>query len=60
MNSFELTAFVTALANAVAAGLTAEKIGLISAVFVQLGDTLATIATAGELCEGRSQKASTD
>ena len=60
MNSFELTAFVTALANAVAVGLSADQIGLLSSLFVQLGDTLATIATAEALREGWVQKASTD
>ena len=44
MNSIELTSFVTALANAIACKLTTEELALLASVFVQLGDTLATIA----------------
>jgi hypothetical protein len=43
MKSLTLTGAITALANAVAGILTAEKTALLSSVFVQLGDTLATI-----------------
>ena len=44
MNACNLTAAVTALANSIACGLKAEEINLLSSVFMQLGDTLATIA----------------
>lgn len=53
MNSCELTASVTALANALACGRSADEVNLLSAVLVQLGDTLATIAAQKALCEGQ-------
>ena len=49
MNSLELTYAITALANAVACRLTPSEISLIASIFVQLGDTLATIALTSEL-----------
>ena len=55
MNSLELTSVITALANAIACKLTAEETSLLSSVFVQLGDTLATIA-ARESLYGNSNK----
>ena len=45
MNPLELTATVTALANAIACRLTTDEITLLASILVQLGDTLATIAT---------------
>ena len=51
MNHLELTSTVTALANAIACKLTPGEIALIAGVFVQLGDTLATIAAQLALCE---------
>ena len=56
MNPCELTAAITALANAVASGRTPEEISLIGALFVQLGDTLATIA-AQKACNGHQLSA---
>lgn len=53
MNPCELTAAITALANAVASGRTPEEISLIGALFVQLGDTLATIAAQKALCQAQ-------
>ena len=53
MNTCELTAAVTALANAIACGKTADEIALIGTVFTQLGDTLQTIAAQKNLCEGK-------
>ena len=55
MNSLELTSAITALANAIACKLTVEETSLLSSVFVQLGDTLATIAARESLC-GNSNK----
>ena len=49
MNSTALTGLVTALANALASGLTGEEIALLAGVLVQLGDTLATIAASEAL-----------
>ena len=51
MNSLELTAAVTAMANAIACSRTASELALIASIFVQLGDTLATIAASQALCE---------
>lgn len=42
MNACNLTAAITALANTIACGLKTEKIRLVSSLFMQLGDTLAT------------------
>ena len=55
MTSLELTSAVTALANAIACKLTLEEAALLSSIFVQLGDTLATIAARESLC-GNSNK----
>ena len=44
LNSLELTTSITALANAIACRLTVDEMALIAGIFVQLGDTLATIA----------------
>ena len=51
MTSPALTSAVTAIANALACNLTPDEIALVSCVFVQLGDTLATIAAQKALCE---------
>ena len=51
MNSLELTAAVTAIANAIACNLTASEISLLASLLVQLGDTLGTVAAARALCE---------
>ena len=50
MKSFQLTTAVTALANVIACSLTIEEIALIAGIFVQLGDTLSTIAAQKSLC----------
>lgn len=39
-----VAAGITALAAAIADGRSAEEIGVLAAIFVQLGDTLATIS----------------
>ena len=44
MNALELTAAITALANGMAKELTVEQLAILAGIFVQLGDTLATIA----------------
>ena len=51
MKSLELTSAVTMLANAIACNLTSGEISLVASIFVQLGDTLATIAAEKTLCE---------
>ena len=50
MNSLELTSAVTVLANAIACKLSVDEIALLASIFVQLGDTLATIAAQENLC----------
>ncbi len=50
MSALELTSAITAVANALACGRSADEVNLLSAVFVQLGDTLATIALQKSLC----------
>ena len=56
MNSFELTAAVTAAANAIALRLTPSELALLASVLVQLGDTMATIAAGQALCEELARK----
>ena len=51
MSSLELTSAVTVLANAIACQLSVDEIALLASIFVQLGDTLATIAARETLCE---------
>ena len=49
LNSLELTGMVTIIANTIASRLTIDEMALAAGVFVQLGDTLATIAAAENL-----------
>lgn len=53
MNACELTASITAIANTLACGLTADEITLLGTVFTQLGDTLLTIGTHKSICGGK-------
>lgn len=55
MNSLELTSAVTALANAIACKLSVDEIALLASIFVQLGDTLATIAARENLCREQNK-----
>lgn len=50
MNSCELTASITALANAIACNRTVDEINLLGVIFTQLGDTLLTIGTQKSIC----------
>ena len=50
MNACELTAGITALANAIACKLDDDELTLLAAVLVQLGDTLVTISTSRSVC----------
>lgn len=54
MNPCELTASITAVANALACKLTADELSLLGVVLTQLGDTLLTIATQRSICERSS------
>ena len=51
MKSLELTAAIPAAANAISRGLTVTELAFWASVFVQLGDTLATIAAETALKE---------
>ncbi len=53
MNACELTTALTVLANSLACGRTTEEVTLLGTIFVQLGDTLQTIAARMALCEGK-------
>lgn len=50
MNPCQLTASITALANAIAENLTAEETEFLGVVLTQLADTLLTIAAGRNLC----------
>ena len=56
MNSCELTASVTAVANALACKLSDDELTLLASVLVQLGDTLVTIVTQRSICENINKK----
>ena len=56
MRALELTALITALANSIACGASEGEIALLAGFFVQLGDTLATIAAQRTLCEERAEE----
>ena len=56
MNSLELTSAVTAIANAISCRLTPNELALVASIFVQLGDTLATIAAQQALREEQTEK----
>ena len=58
MNSCELTASITALANALACKLTEDEINLLGVALTQLGDTLLTIATQRSICSRSKQTVS--
>lgn len=53
MNFCELTFLITALANSISSGLTTDELDLLSAVFTQLADTLATISARREILEDK-------
>lgn len=60
MNFVELTYAVTAIANVIACALSPSEIALVAGVFVQLGDTLATLAAGQALCEEEKQNNKAD
>lgn len=53
MNPCELTASITAIANTLTCGLTAEEANLLGTIFTQLGDTILTIAAHKSLCQSK-------
>lgn len=52
----ELVSFVTALACSIAKCCDEEEVEILAAVFVQLGDTLATINVQKGICQGGSEE----
>lgn len=56
MNSCELTASITAIANAIACNLTVDEVNLLGVTFTQLGDTLLTIGTRRGICQSIAKK----
>lgn len=50
VNSCELTASITAIANALACKLTEDELNLLGVTLTQLADTLLTIATQRSIC----------
>ena len=52
MNPCELTASITAVANALACRLSDDELNLLGVVLTQLGDTIITIATQRSICAG--------
>lgn len=56
MNSCGLTTSITAIANAFSSKLSIEETTLLATILVQLGDTLATIATQRTICEAKDDK----
>lgn len=55
MSPCELVSFVTAIACSIAKCCNEEEIEILSAVFVQLGDTLATINVQKGICQESSE-----
>lgn len=55
MNPCELTASITAIANAISHKLNNDELTLLASVLVQLGDTLVTIATQRTICENANK-----
>ena len=56
MRSLELTATLTAIANVIARDLSVAELALVAGIFVQIGDTLATIAAERSLAEEYAAK----
>ena len=50
MNSCELTAAVTALAQTISLGRTNDELNILGVILTQLGDTILTIAAHREIC----------
>ena len=51
MNSCELTATITVLANALSCRLTTDELNILGVALTQLADTLLTIAATRGICE---------
>ena len=55
VNSWELTASITAAANALTYKLTDDELTLLGTTLTQLGDTLVTIATQKSICKSQNR-----
>ena len=53
MSPCELSASVTAVANAIACKFSDDELTLLASALVQLGDTLVTIVTARSVCDSK-------
>lgn len=51
MNPFNLTTFINSMANFISCNVDDGELGLLAAIFTQLGDTLATISVLRGLCD---------
>lgn len=56
MDACDTNLAISALACAIAKGKTTEQLALLSALFVQLGDSLATIATVDAANEAKKER----
>jgi len=56
MRSCELVTLITAVACSISECYPSEELPVLSAIFVQLGDTLATIIAQDEFCSDVSEK----
>ncbi|MDD3254114.1 MAG: hypothetical protein PHV18_16400 [Lachnospiraceae bacterium] len=56
MKSCEFATLISTFACCIAEGWTADEIALISSIFMQLGDTLTTIAAHQALCSPKDTK----
>ena len=53
MNSCEISAAVTAIANILFKKLNDDEVALLGAILVQLGDTLETMSVQKEICQNK-------
>ncbi len=60
MSPCELTAYITAFANLLASKFDDDELGVVGAVFTQLGDTLETIAAQRVICQKCCRKPEPD
>ena len=56
MTSCELTAYISSLACAISKHSSAKEMELMSAVFIQLGETLHTMLTHDEICRRKQEE----
>lgn len=54
MNSCEISAAVTAIANILFKKLNDDEVALLGAILVQLGDTLETMSVQKEICQNKN------